>query len=441
MQKQNIFAHGIKKRGEGLFFAFVCAVLILFFFRLQMTVKYKFPVLIMTIIIYFAFYILILRLQIRNKLGQIFEVPHLKLVLLYAFFLLLSSINAPNASKSLHLFAQGISVVPLYLLTVIVMRNMKDIRTFMNWILTVGTGMLIIARLGMFKQYYIQSGSKYASLSGAKIPRESFIYLDANIYAYMLIILMILLLHRILVEKNSLWQNAVYAGIFVTSCFSLIATYSRGAMTALILSILSMLIISKKIFSRRMLVFGILLMFAGVYVFFSTKIFRELQHRFKQDIVFVNGIPRVVNQSSLGHRITTAISTIRTFSKKPLLGWGDSGSVHEQWRQDDKSNWKWIRSSGNHVFYLNLLAIHGILAFACFMMLFAATFWHLHRDIRLLRTNGNLTVTLGYLLFAIMVILAIKGLLTAIGENFWIMSGVSMAFHEFARNSPEAIKM
>ncbi len=406
-----------------------------------MVIKYKFPNLRMTAIIFFVFYILTIRLLIRNEFWQIFEAPYLKLILLYVFFLLLSSINAEFNSRSFYQFAHNVSSILFYFLIIVVMRNLKDIRTFMNWMLATGTVMLIVARLGMFKQYYIQSGSKYASLSGARITRESFIYLDSNVYAYMLIILMVLILHRILVEKNSLWKNVFYSSIFVISCFSLIATYSRGAMLTLVISTFVMLIISKKFFSRKAAVFSFLLAVLAISVFYTTNIFQEMKHRIGQDIVLVDGRPQIISCSSLRFRIVTAISAMRAFSEKPLLGWGDSESIHEQWRQDDKANWEWIRSSGNHVFYLNLLARRGILAFACFIMFFAAVFWHLSRDIRLLRTNGNPNVNLGYLLFAIMVILAIKGLMTAIGEDFWIMSGVSMAFHKLTYNDHKIIKI
>ena len=183
---------------------------------------------------------------------------------------------------------------------------------------------------------------------------------------------MVLVLHRILIERNSFWKNVFYSIIFATSCFSLIATYSRGAMVTLVVGTMVILIRSKKILSKKTLIFGVLLMSVGGYVFFNTNIFRELRHRFEQDIVLTDGIPRIIHSSSLGFRITTAISAIRTFSKKPLLGWGDSESVTEQWRRDVKTDWKWIRSSGNHVYYLKHLAKRGMVAFSGIIMCFVA---------------------------------------------------------------------
>lgn len=410
-----------KAEKRDVFLVLAYLVFTLYFFQLQFLIKRELPVPV-TLVVYFLFYILIIRLLVSDRIIDVLSTPGVKLVLLCMFFLFLSSVNAEFQSKSFYQLVLNVNSILVWFFAVALIRRFCDIKTFLNWILLLGIGFVTIARTGLFREYFPRPAvSGYLSMSGQKVVRETFVYLDANNYAYILVIIMLITIYKILISKCDLWKNIFYYTFLLFSLSSLKATYSRTATVGLILGVLCMLVALKKTFSKKTMGFYLFITAILIFAFCFTNILPEIKHRVKQDIVF-EGKPHIIQKSSLGFRIESALFWLDMFMERPLLGWGESTPIYLRWG----------RPSGSHTYYVDLLAEGGALAFTCFAMFFMTVFLHLKKGIKLLRIGGDPNMSLGCLLLGIMIILLVKGFAATLGEDFWMMSGLSMAFYKIA---------
>ena len=415
----------VETKKRSILFALMCIFSIMYFFQIQMAIKVYVPIKI-TPIFYFLFYVLLLHLMLKDKIEQHVKLPGVRILFLLILIIFLSSINAEIPSQSFYQLAHIVSFVMIYFLIVATVRNFTDVKEFLNRLLIAGTAVVIIARTKFLAQYFPEKTTWYTTLSGARVIRESFLYLDVNTYAYMLSILIVLTVYKLFFEKSSLQKNVCYVLLLILFLSSLVYTHSRMSMLVVVLEVLIMLIVSKKIINPRV-VFAIVLMVTFLcVVLFSTGILDEIEHRIKDDFVWEQSIlsGQFNFDSSLGYRLRAANYVVGMFAKRPLLGWGDGGL---------QANYS--SPTGNHIYYLNLLGKNGIFALICFMIFLLVIFSHLKKSIVILKTKKDPNVSLGYLFFGIMIGLVVKGVFAPLGFNFWIMAGMSMAFYQIARET------
>lgn len=405
-------------------FGFLFIIIILGFFDIpgQLYATYHLPVeLGFQRMFYPMLYIYLLYLLLTKRLGIIFDIPLIWVLLLYFICILVSDLSSEKItflpeylSPTRHLITT-LTFILLYGLITCIVRSFKDLHTLIRGLIIAGVIFALWTTFSCGKEIY----------RGLQLYQPSYSYLhflsmDSNTYAYLLDILIIFAVGTAWAEK-SCWLKCICYPVIFLFCYDLILTGSRGAILALLGGFLSILCFSRWEFIRAVSVVVILIFIITIMTF-------NLDTILKVKFANLSGIesfePTFISDISARGRILNIYLSLEKFMERPFLGWGGNCLIGIT---------PALGIGSNHLFYLRILAENGIFAFGFFSLFLLASVYLLWKVSRVFKKLEDRQFMSYYIFIPVLIIVMIKGFFAPLYFADWITMGMAMAFYKMVR--------
>ena len=257
---------------------------------------------------------------------------------------------------------------------------------------------------------------------------------DSNFYAQIMVVLVPLAFNRMLDEKKLILR--VFAGwAFVVTCSAVILTFSRGAFIAL-MAVLILSIVRRPL---RMRHYIIMLLVAGISLFFLPK---EYKDRVKTLGGLVSGGQSALHEDvAFQGRAAEMLVAVLIFADHPLLGIGVGNfriRYPEYARQLGIAVTYELRSA--HSLFLEIAAERGIIGLSIYL----AILYMMFQGLRIARAKFNdagmpqySELTAAYAVAMIGFLTAAIFLHQAYPRFFWLMMAISLALPNVAQRELE----
>jgi len=313
-------------------------------------------------------------------------------------------------------YQKEVAYILFCIASILVLSSLPMLHAFYRWQLFIGIAIVFISALSVLNlanvlphnvvsasfQDGIQGQTVAIGIKGSKgITRASFLWFDANNFAYLIAALIVILCYFMLTKKWRKPFNFLGVIIMFLFVFRAVATLSRGGTFCAIVGMFVLLTLFKKAkllkakALRTLIIIGVVL-FA---LFMVSPAFSILKQRYWQasGLIGINQASYEVSGLETG-RILTSRMAFEDFLEKPLLGRG-IGFRPGLYRG----------RTGNHLGYLNILGKHGIIGFVLQFWLLWVIYSRLMWAIRYLKSNNDENYTLGYLILSLMSISLLSG--------------------------------
>lgn len=373
------------------------------------------------------------------------RIPFFKIIfifILYGVAAFLIGLVRQNPHKYVVLdFVAFIGFIPVYFMTYTVIRTHDQIKKIVGaivlssclicvyGILQPHLGFDVIAVPGLTEQHgkvmYEGVGRWNVIVGGSKKVYSTF--QNGNIFGNHLA-LVIPFLAGVFGSIRGHWKRVFFLGIFVVAWYTLILTYSRGALVGSVCGVLFFGVIAKKIRVKALLV---ILLIVGIFFVFLQQ-YGDRPELQRYDFRKIMTQP---DQFSAG-RLERAREVLRGFYQLPLveklfgLGFGGELLTPKGWRFNYVDN-----------LYLTLLFKMGIIGFGILLLLLGKFFHALLKlrtkisDMRLLGlVNGGIAGLIGVLVHNLADTLWFFPPLSA---NFWFFAGITMALAAIGAHQAE----
>jgi hypothetical protein len=258
---------------------------------------------------------------------------------------------------------------------------------------------------------------------GRFLLRESFLWLDTNVYAS-LVVIGILIAMYFLMNANGWRRKLAIYGYVLLAGSSLIASSSRSAVLQLLAGFVTFTFLVRKSNRRsRQLYFTLALVVTGVLSFYygSQESLSVFVYRMMIASDFVSTGPTWVTLDGAAmSRYLTATMAWDYFVSHPLVG---SGGIQ----------YATIGFTTNHSEILNYLSQFGIFAWGALILLYIRVPWNLLR-LRSRQSYSDRQFTLIALLVALNAVCAVRMLTDPNFYTYWIVVAASIAFLKVMQN-------
>jgi len=383
-------------------------------------------------IISYIFILMIIREIFKGRIKEIFKIPGIVLLFLLQISMLITVLDADNIVGSFNFYLYSLGGMFFYLIIIFSVDKLENIKILANWLIIMGIFFIFIEKLGILRlpsllplssssqeaQEQIFSQTHYQSTAlMSTLTRNSFLWFDANNFAYLLGSLLVFNLFFVFNEENkSLFYLRLIS--FCILFISLITTLSRGGNLAFIISALLLVIFSKTEKNQKikliLIIFQLLFFIFLMVLPFQMTYLTELIDRFFLSIGLF-GFGRaslLVTGLELG-RLDSAAIAINDFLQKPFFGWGAY--------QIGK-----IGNTGNHLFYLNFLGYWGFIGFSLFVLIYIKIIKTMIICLNFIKSIDIYDYNLGITLVSLFTLDIVRGFFAASG--FYFSGGLIVAY-------------
>jgi putative inorganic carbon (HCO3(-)) transporter len=267
------------------------------------------------------------------------KMPAVRSLVFFFIACILSFLFSGGAINTLGELMELGSFLFLYIMTVDILQDEKDIKKAAN--------LLILSSLMPLGVGFIELFTKFDFHQIVGLEPAYRLYsttTHCNVYAFYLVIILILITSALLQEKSGLKRQGLFILLSLLGV-QLIFTYARGAWMSLVLALLILGVVKH----RKLLILAPLGVGLAIYLFPS----------------IVERFAPIMNSSSLENtslawRINLWLLSINYFIQHPILGIGFGNYIFVEYQMIDVY-------IGAHNDYLRILVETGVIGFSCFI--------------------------------------------------------------------------
>lgn len=322
-------------------------------------------------------------------------------------------------------------------ITIITVMMVQTKDTFRRLIWTLLMTGLILGSIAIFQYFTNTFDNNYLGLAQAKVQsivdetesaRIGGPFGDANQFAQILVFLTPIGFSLAITEKK-IWKRGLAGLTAVVCALSIVLTYSRGGLLALVAAALAILI-----YHRPRLV--VILLSIIMMVVIISNVPSKYTERMNTMVELVTGRMDPREETSIRVRTSAVIVGINMFSDHPLLGVGMRNFPvnYQDYSREiglDPTGQEW----SPHNLYLEVLSETGILGFLAFFAILTTMFMRIKKALRVFQNTEHHDITgmvagigaglIGYFTAAIF-------LQNSYSRYFWALVGVAFALEQVA---------